>query len=371
MARPWPAAPAGAAGFGAACGKLYLAGEYAVMTPGATAVILGVDRHLTAAAYPAAGEGGEVRSAQFAAPRRYRLGPDGAVDAPGWADDLVAAALAVGHGLAARAGAGARPLRLEISSGLDDAATGRKYGLGSSGAVTIAVIQAVARAHGLDPAPGELYRAGVLAALRAGAAGSAGDLACAAFGGVVRYTRPEPAALAALSHAGRDLGALARPWPGLALETMAWPAGIGLAVGWTGSPAATGAQLAAAGRGARAADAADFPAAMGAAAEGLWAALGAADAAAAAAPIRRARALLAGYAADRGIVIETPALARLADAAEARGWAAKSSGAGGGDCGIALGAADPAAAAALRQDWAAAGIAALNAAPCPPRAAGQ
>lgn len=364
MARPWPAAPAGAAGFGAGCGKLYLAGEYAVMTPGTTAVILGVDRYLTAAAYPAAGDAGEVRSAQFAAPRRYRLGAGGAVDAAGWSDDLVAAALAVGHGLAARAGAGARPLRLEISSGLDDAATGRKYGLGSSGAVTIAVIQAVARAHGLDPAPGELYRAGVLAGRRAGAAGSAGDLACAALGGVVRYARPEPPA-------GPDPEALDRPWPGLVLETMAWPAGVGLAVGWTGSPAATGAQLAAAGRRAGAAATADFPAAMGAAAEGLWAALGAGDAAAAAAPIRRARALLAGYAAERGIVIETPALARLADAAESRGWAAKSSGAGGGDCGIALGAADPATAAALRADWAAAGITALDAAPCPPRAAGQ
>lgn len=52
--------------------------------------------------------------------------------------------------------------------------------------------------------------------------------------------------------------------------------------------------------------------------------------------------------------IETPTLVALSDSAEALGLAAKSSGAGGGDCGLALG--DPTLFVELSQDWRAQGI---------------
>ena len=49
-----------------------------------------------------------------------------------------------------------------------------------------------------------------------------------------------------------------------------------------------------------------------------------------------ARRVLMRFAAARGVLIETPALTALCDAAERHGGAGKTSGAGGGDCGIAF-----------------------------------
>nr|WP_261785767.1 MULTISPECIES: hypothetical protein [Corynebacterium] len=62
---------------------------------------------------------------------------------------------------------------------------------------------------------------------------------------------------------------------------------------------------------------------------------------------------------QRGVAIETPALRTLITTALEEGWWAKSSGAGGGDCGIAL-AAPGVNPRALHERWTAAGIRPLN-----------
>ena len=54
------------------------------------------------------------------------------------------------------------------------------------------------------------------------------------------------------------------------------------------------------------------------------------------AAIRRNRDLLRGLGELTGTTIETPTLRKLIETAEAHGGAAKTSGAGGGDCGIVL-----------------------------------
>ena len=75
--------------------------------------------------------------------------------------------------------------------------------------------------------------------------------------------------------------------------------------------------------------------------------------------IEQSRRLLLGLSRTSGVVIETPLLERLVDIAREHGAAAKSSGAGGGDCGIAL--CPPATdTAAMCAAWEAAGIAPLD-----------
>ncbi|MDO4610028.1 phosphomevalonate kinase [Corynebacterium sp.] len=351
---------------GLGCGKLYLAGEYAVMDPGGLAVIAGVDRYVEVAAAGASAPGpgeppaGRVASAHYDEPRTYRVGPGGAVEAPGWGEpDLVLRALEVAHGVAAAAGAETRVLDLDIVSGLDDAETGRKYGLGSSGAVVVAVVDAVTRALGVPLDAMGRFRAAMSATVLAGAAGSGGDIACAAHGGVVAYRRPDPDALRARVLSDPVAAAL-EPWPDGEVRRIAVAPSVRLLVGWTGRPADTGDQLARAGRrtpdpGARRA----FVASASGAAADLSDALEAGDATAVADAVLRARAALADHAADRGTVIETPQLTALADAAWACGAPGKSSGAGGGDCGIALdcGGADVA---KLHARWRDAGVTPLD-----------
>jgi phosphomevalonate kinase len=75
--------------------------------------------------------------------------------------------------------------------------------------------------------------------------------------------------------------------------------------------------------------------------------------------VDRSAALLERFGDETGLPIVTPSLARLVQAARRAGAVAKPSGAGGGDCGIAL-ATSPGVAAAVRAAWREAGILPLD-----------
>lgn len=194
---------------------------------------------------------------------------------------------------------------------------------------------------------------------------SGGDLAAATFGGWIRYTAPDRGALAAAAAAGASIGALLRStaWATSSIEPLPAPTAARLCIGWTGSPASTDRLVGDVRRTHIGSDDA-FIAASRSAVDDLVAALRGGDEAGAVAAIRRGRALLRGLGDSHGIAIETDALRTLADIAEANGAAGKASGAGGGDCGIALvPAADGRAGervAAIHDGWRAAGIRPLD-----------
>jgi ERG8-type phosphomevalonate kinase len=110
------------------------------------------------------------------------------------------------------------------------------------------------------------------------------------------------------------------------------PAGLHLVVGYTGEAALTAAML-------RRFEAARAPRALGdlrAMAERAADALARSDSGAFLAAVDASGDLLAALGREAGIPIVTPDLARLVALARRAGAAAKPSGAGGGDCGIAL-----------------------------------
>ena len=130
--------------------------------------------------------------------------------------------------------------------------------------------------------------------------------------------------------------ALRAPWPGLEITPLPAPAGLDLVVGWTGEAASTPLLVAdvRARRGRPSYE--RFRTESDRVVGGLTTGLAGGDPAAVLTAVRAARRLLADLGRTLGVAIETPALARLCAAAETVGAAAKSSGAGGGDCGIAL-----------------------------------
>lgn len=315
-------------------GKLFVAGEFAVVEPGQPAVLVAVDRYLTVSLTEADGAG-TVRSPGRGTPTlTWRHGPDGVrADEPDHAYAHVMAAVDVVERLRAERGLPARHADLHIDSELDDA-SGRKYGLGSSAAVTVATVRALGRFHGLGLSTADVYRLALLATIRLSPAASGGDVAASAFGGWLRYAAPDRADLRARLDREPVAGLLAEPWPGLELTPLPGPRALRLLVGWTGSPASTDGQVTRAR--AAAGDTTDFLAASRACVDRLTAGLTRGDDDESAAAVREARGVLAGHAARTGVVIETDRLRALCDVAEAQGAAAKSSGAGGGDCGIAL-----------------------------------
>ncbi|MEU3255894.1 phosphomevalonate kinase [Streptomyces sp. NPDC006997] len=349
-------------------GKLFVAGEYAVVEPGSPAILVAVDRWITVTVTAPAAGTGEVVLVSDLAPEPVRLrwhegrlvaaGPGGEPRPPGGPEHVVAAVETVGRLLAERK----KPLpalELTVSSRLHE--EGRKYGLGSSGAVTVATVSAVAAFSGLELDREACYRLALLASARIDPKGSGGDLAASTWGGWILYQAPDRDFVTDLARRVGIGRALEAPWPGFAVRRLPPPAaaGLSLEVGWTGQPASTTSLVAGLHRRAWRGSAAHrrFVADTTDCVRRAAAALDERDGPGLLAQIRRARGELARLDQEVGLGIFTDRLTALCDTAEAVGGAAKPSGAGGGDCGIAL--LDAAAAREIdhvHRRWTAAGV---------------
>ena len=160
MTPPGPAEPGVTR---SAPGKLYIAGEYAVVEPGHRAVLVAVDRFITVRASPAEGSGRISSDLYRTGPLTWRRRPeDGAVQVPGRSGDYVVSAIRAVERMVREAGGTPRFFDLDISSELDGAG-GRKLGLGSSSAVTVAAVRAVAGLYGLSLDDTAVYKLAMLA----------------------------------------------------------------------------------------------------------------------------------------------------------------------------------------------------------------
>jgi phosphomevalonate kinase len=334
--------------------KLVLAGEYAVLDPGAPGVVAAVDRYATCTAR------GAVRGAVLTAPtlgaeviqRAEEVPATGAVlfepVAPEVGKRLVFARVAVELAYAYVAALGLAPRPLAVVCESDGGhvvlpATGEraKLGLGSSAATTIAVLCAVLAAHGV-PIDRRTFRASILklALLAHGRAqegrGSGIDVAAAMQGGVIEYTRPEPLDA---EHVDRGLIDIVRGgWPGLSIEPLPVPRGLRLLVGYAGAPSSTTDLVAAveAWKRDRPSEHRTFSNASQRAARALAQGLRRGDPGLIAGAVEQARRALVALGERTGLPIETPLLERLATIASEEGGCGKLSGAGGGDCGFAF-----------------------------------
>ena len=335
-------------------GKLYIAGEYAVVEPGHQAVLVAVDRFITVRIAEAEDGGsadptGHISSTLYEAQSLtwYRRPEDGVVMVDKQFNDYVVSAIRMVEQMVREAGGPLRYFDLDVSSELDDG-SGHKLGLGSSSAVTVATVRAVARFYGLSLDDMAVYKLALLATDAVQPIGSGGDIAASSFTGWVAYTSPDRAWLHQVSGApgtgnspggSAGLSELVRmDWPLLSIRRLPAP-GLRLSVGWTGSPASTPrlvADVQAHARGAQDAAYTAFLRESEACLSALTLALREDDGGEIGLRIQEGRRLLSGLSRTSGITIETSQLRRLVEIAQEHGAVAKSSGAGGGDCGIAL-----------------------------------
>ena len=326
-------------------GKLYIAGEYAVVEPGHRAVLVAVDRFITlriTPCSPAGGYAGTIRSRLYdTGSRPWRHRPqDGLAEAVGGDDDYVISAIRVVEALVAEGGGRLGSFTRAIPSELD-AADGRTLGRGASAGGTVATVRAVAGFYGLSLDDSRVYKLAMLASDAVQPIGSGGDIAASAVTGWVDYASPDRVWLRRARQRAQARGGtgdlLESDWPGLCLRRLPVPS-VRLQVGWTGAPASTPALVACVQAGSRGAD--DVYSSFLRASQDTLASLTTAieddDAGQVMSAITRNRVLLVQLGRISGRVIETPELTRLVEIARDHGAAAKSSGAGGGDCGIAL-----------------------------------
>ncbi|NKY24977.1 phosphomevalonate kinase [Nocardia gamkensis] len=344
-------------------GKLFVAGEYSVVEPGGPALLAAVDRGVSVTV-GSASDRVAVRVRSDLAPEiteydrvHGRLQPRQAD--PGF--EHVLSALGVVTDLLAERGLEASPMEIRIKSKLHD--SGTKFGLGSSGAVTVATIAAAAAFHGCALDRTARFRLAVLAAARLDPRSSGGDLAASTWGGWVEYRSPDRHHVLELAdRIGIDRAILVAEWAGCRVRSLTVPKRLRFLIGWTGRPASTRAMVAGLHATSRTRELAYqlFRHRSDNCALGAISALRTGDRSEFLERIRCARTLLAQLDADAGLGIFTHRLRTLCDSAEALGGAGKPSGAGGGDCGLAVFDDETGTRAAeLRDAWHAAGIVAL------------
>jgi phosphomevalonate kinase len=340
-------------------GKLFIAGEYAVLEPGCPAILIAVDRYATVTVAESSGattvnsdlDGGiRIECA------RTRNGLIAVNDDFTKRYEYLLAAATVVERLVRERGGRPRPFTLNaVSEDLTDRC-GHKLGLGSSAAITAATVAAMGAFYRLQLTLADRYRLAMLATLTVNPHASGGDVAASTWGGWITYRSPDR--LSALAVRDGVTTALREPWPGLSVRNLASPRRVQLLVGWTGKPATTSLMTSRiSNRRKKSSKYRAFLADSSACVEGLAAAIQADDVSAVQNQIRWARKILDDFDAANGLGIRTGKLDSLCNAADVAGAAAKISGAGGGDCGIAVVDRDrPEQAAEATRRWLAKGI---------------
>lgn len=319
----------------AAPGKLFVAGEYAVVTPGQPAILIAVDRYMTVTVT-------QAQPTDTTAPTAQLLAHDHGLTAAAkgnFGTDYALAAWLVLDALRSERGLDRIPVDLHFESTLRSE-NDEKYGLGSSGAATMAVVTAFNELYGLGLTALERIKLGILASIEISPRASGGDLAAGALGGWVYYQAPDRDRLArVLTDNTSVTDALSGPaWSPMRARRVPTPPDVQVLIGWTGSPAETDQLVSQATNNGNDLDwDADFLRPSAANVNSLLLALTEQKFPLIHAGIRSARKLLARMAHTTTTLVETPALTALIETAERfAGTSAKTSGAGGGDCGIVL-----------------------------------
>lgn len=153
-------------------GKLYIAGEYSILTPGQTAIIAHIPIFMTASIQP--NPDFHIQSDMF----DYAVGMEEDKNYRLIQEAVRTFSLFYGEKLT--------PFKLEITGKLEK--DGIKFGIGSSGSVTLLTIKALASYFKVSLSPDQLFKLASYTLLKLGDNGSMGDLACIAYEDMVSYT---------------------------------------------------------------------------------------------------------------------------------------------------------------------------------------
>ncbi len=218
----------------------------------------------------------------------------------------------------------------------------KKIGFGSSAAATVSIIAAVIAYHDKDirsrSAKDIIYKlAAVAHYLAQGKIGSGFDIAASVYGGAFVYRKPDSQWL--LKELEKNIkGAAEKNWPELYIEELMIPENFHLLVAWTKESASTSAMVRAMNEYKKSSPDRheELVMAVANAAKNVIDAFKKSDNEKILTYIQKNEDALRRLGKESGVRIETDELRLLSDVASEHGGAGKLSGAGGGDCGIAV-----------------------------------
>ena len=295
-------------------GKLYLAGEYAVLTPGCGAVIQFIPIYLSATIQEA--NTYQLVSDLFGYQVNLTPNKDYA---------LIQETIQLMEEWLKDQGIAPKPLDLHLRGTLGE--KGKKYGIGSSGSVVLLVIKAMAALYEIDLSSDLLFRLAAVVLVQRGDNGSMGDLACIAYEGLIYYQSFDRAWLHEVLTSQPLSQVLDLDW-NYQIRVIQPAVSYDFLVGWTKEPAISSDLI----RQIKGAIKEDFLKESQTAVKNLEKGLREGSQNEIEASIQRADQNLKSL----NHLIYTQALKVLQQATEGLSACAKCSGAGGGDCGIAL-----------------------------------
>ena len=296
------------------CGKLYWAGEYAILEPGQLALIKAIPIYMTA----------EIKASNV-----YRLYSDMfsySVDLrPDSSYALIQETVALVEEYLTAQGVELQPFSLEIRGKMER--EGKKFGLGSSGSVVVLVIKAMLAFYERLADRELLFKLASAVLLKRGDNGSMGDIACIVSENLVLYQSFDREKVAQWLEKEELQAVLDRDW-GFSIRNVEPALKFDFLVGWTKEVAVSSHMVKQIKNNMNA----SFLQASKETVANLVKALEVGQEETIIDLLEQASQLLEGLSSD----IYTPSLRQLKDASRDLKAVAKSSGAGGGDCGIAL-----------------------------------
>jgi len=296
------------------CGKLYWAGEYAILEPGQLALIKAIPIYMTA----------EIESSEV-----YRLYSDMftySVDMrPDSSYALIQETVALVEDYLTSQGVDLRPFSIDIRGKMER--EDKKFGLGSSGSVVVLVIKAMLAFYERPAERDLLFKLASAVLLKRGDNGSMGDIACIVSEDLVLYQSFDREKVAEWLEKEDLPTVLARDW-GFSIRSVEPVLDFDFLVGWTKEVAVSSHMVKQIKNNMNA----SFLQASKETVANLMNALQIGQKEKMIEQLEQASLLLEDLSSD----IYTPSLRKLKDACLDLKAVAKSSGAGGGDCGIAL-----------------------------------
>lgn len=319
-------------------GKLYIAGEYAVVEPGYPAIVVSLDQFVTVS-INRAHDHGTINSKQYEEmPVIWqREGNQLVIDNRDNPFEYILSSIKYTELYALEQNHSLELFDVNVNSQLD-ADDGKKYGLGSSAAVTVATVSALAQFYQLNLSKEEIFKLAAISHFMVQNNGSFGDIAASVYGGWIAYQSPDRQWLTQQLKTNSLVQVIQQPWPQLKIESLTCPPNLKLLIGWSGSPASTPVLVdkIAAARAHQKQNYQKFLTASKQCLKTMIQGFKENNAQLILQQLTINRRILQKLADFSGVIIETARLDKLCELAQQFHAAAKSSGAGGGDCGIAM-----------------------------------
>nr|WP_276939189.1 phosphomevalonate kinase [Helcococcus sueciensis] len=317
-------------------GKLYIAGEYSVVMPGHKSVAIAIDKFITVKLKEST-HSGTIKSYSNIKLIWSRRDNEIVVEQRDDRFEYIIQAMHICDEFISAKGITPKYYDIEVLSELESE-DGLKYGLGSSASVVVAVTKAILQFYKYEYTNMEIFKLATLASMKLIMNSSFGDIATVCFTGIVKYRSFDREFIKKFYDFNGVLKTIELKWNTLSIEKIKRNKEYKILVGWTKSPASSDNLVRKSINRIKNND--DFinrfTSESDKCVDDFIDAYASLDFEYLKEAIEENRMLLLEYSKRYGIEIEKDSLHNLIEISKNLDLASKTSGAGGGDCGIAI-----------------------------------